>query len=263
MRPKWRGLVYLYILAVVLFILGPVLIIIPQSFSGGDMFSFPPDDFTWKQYEALAEDERIHSSLWLSLSIGAASTCLAGLIGLCAALGIVKGNLPGKNLLESLFLGPLIVPLVTTGIGFLIIFVPLGLVGSPLGIVLAHSIIISPYVVRILIATLRHFDHVQEEAAIVHGADSWYAFRTVVLPQLLPALISGAILAFLVSLDEYTVTIFLAQADTVTIPIRIYQYVAMDINPVVTALASVTVIVSFVLIVLLEKRFKIHKYLEM
>jgi len=263
LRRSWTSLVYLYILAVVLFILGPVLIIIPQSFSGGDMFSFPPAEFSLAQYQKLLQDERILASLWLSLSIGAASTVLAGLIGLCAALGIVKGNLPAKNLLESLFLGPLIVPLVTTGIGFLILFVPLGLVGSPLGIVLAHTVVISPYVVRILIATLRHFNPVQEEAAIVHGANSWYAFRTVVLPQLLPALLSGAILAFLVSLDEYTVTVFLAQADTVTIPIRIYQYVSLDINPVVTALASLTVILSFGLIVLLEKRFKIHKYLEM
>lgn len=263
MRLKWSGLAYLYIAVVMLFILVPALIIIPASFGGGDMFKFPPSGFTLKQYAALAEDERILSSLWLSFYIGIGSTVLAGIIGILSALGIVRGNLPFKGLLESFFMGPLIVPFITTGIGFLIIFVPLGLVGSPLGIILAHSVIISPYIVRIVIATLRHLDPALEEAAIVHGASAWYTFYTVVLPQLLPSLISGGILAFLVSLDEYTVTVFLAQADTVTIPIRIFQYVTMDINPIITALASVTVIASFVLIVILEKKFKIHKYLEM
>lgn len=246
-----------------LFILGPILIIIPASFGGSGLFSFPPSSYTLKHYQALLADGRILSSLWLSIYVGIFSTIVASLVGVLAAMGIVKGKLPFKELLESFFLGPLIVPLVTTGIGFLIIFVPLGIVGSPLAIILAHSVIISPYVVRILIATLRHFDHVQEEAAIVHGASNWYSFRTVVFPQLVPALISGAMLAFLVSFDEFTVTIFLAQADTVTIPIRIYQYVTMDINPVVTALASVTVIISLALIIFLEKRFKVHRFLEM
>jgi ABC-type spermidine/putrescine transport system permease subunit II len=263
LRLRWSGIAYLYIAVVTFFILVPALIIIPASFGGGDMFKFPPSGFTLKQYMALAQDERILSSLWLSLSIGVGSTILAGVIGIFSALGIVRGNLPFKGLLESFFTGPLIVPFITTGIGFLILFVPLGLVGSPLGIILAHSVIISPYIVRICIATLRHLDPALEEAAIVHGASAWYTFYTVVLPQLLPGLISGGMLAFLVSLDEYTVTVFLAQADTVTIPIRIFQYVTMDINPIITALASVTVIASFILIVVLEKKFKIHQYLEM
>lgn len=133
-------------------------------------------------------------------------------------MGITKGKLPAKGFLESFFMGPLIVPLVTTGIGFLIIFVPLGIVGTPFSIILAHSIIIIPYIVRIAIASLHHFNPVLEEAAVVHGASSWYTFRTVVFPQLLPGLISGSAMALLVSLDEYTVTIFLAQ--TIRLPFR-------------------------------------------
>ena len=263
MRLRWSGLAYLYIAVLMVFILVPALIIIPVSFGSGDMFSFPPSSFTLEQYIALVQDERILSSLWLSLYIGIGSTILAGGVGILSALGIVRGNLPFKGLLESFFMGPLIVPFITTGIGFLIIFVPMGLVGTPFGIILAHSVIISPYIIRIVIATLRHLDPALEEAAIVHGATPWYTFYTVVLPQLLPSIISGGMLAFLVSLDEYTVTVFLSQANTVTIPIRIFQYVTMDINPIITALASVTVIASFILIVVLEKKCKIHKYLEM
>jgi len=257
----WLG--YGVVAALMLFVMGPILVILPVSFGDSNMFQIPTSGWTLDRYRELFEDERIWSSVGLSLGIGVASTALAVVAGLLSAVGIVKGSLPIKNAMESFFLGPLIVPLVTTGIGFLIVFVPLGLLSSPISLVLAHSVVICPYVVRIATATLRHMDPALEEAAIVHGAKEGYAFRTVVLPQLVPAIVSGALLAFLVSVDEYTVTSFLAQTNTITLPIRIFQLVSMDINPVVTALASITVVLSFAMVLLLEKKFMIHKYLEM
>ena len=256
-----KGLGYVIIGLFILFILAPILIIIPVSF-GDNMFQFPPSGFSFDLYQQFIQDEMILSSIGLSLYIGLLSTLIACLVGLFAALGISKGYFPFKGVLETFFLGPLIVPFVTTGIGFLIFFVPLNLIDSPVSIVIAHSIVISPYVVRICLATLRQLEGVLEEAAIVHGASPWYAFRTVILPQMLPALIAGGFLAFLVSMDEYTVTVFLAQANTITLPIRIFQYVTMDINPVVTALSSISVVISLVLIAILEKKLKIHRYLE-
>lgn len=256
-----KAFTFICISLILIFILAPLLMILFVSFNPTNMFQFPPDAFSLDNYIQLFQDDRILSSIGLSLLIGLVATVIASLIGICAAVGMVRGRLPGKNILESLFLGPLIVPLVTTGIGFLLIFVPLGIVGSPVAIILAHSVVIAPYMIRILIASMRQFDSIQEEAAIVHGATPWYTFSTIVLPQLLPALSSGAILSFLVSLDEYTVTVFLSQAETVTLPLRIYQFVSVDINPIVTALASVMVVLAFVLIMILEKRLKIHKYL--
>lgn len=258
-----RWISWIYTIFIVLFLLGPLIVILPTSFGGSDMFEFPPQSFTLQNYEDLSQNEMIFSSLGLSLGVGVAATLLACLVGLCAGLGIVRGKLPFQGLLESFFLGPLIVPLVTTGIGFLIFFVPFNLVGSPISIIIAHSVIISPYVIRIVIASLRHFDPVQEEAAMIHGASPWFAFRTVVFPQLKSAVIASSILAFLVSLDEYTVTVFLTQAESVTLPIRIYHLVSIDINPVVTAISSLMVILSFLFIFFLEKKFQIHQYLEM
>jgi ABC-type spermidine/putrescine transport system permease subunit II len=246
---------------IVLFLLAPLAMIVIVSFNPENMFQFPPENFSFDNYVYLFEDERVFSSIGLSLVVGLVATVLASLVGLCAAVGIVRGRLPAKQLLESLFLGPLIVPLVTLGIGFLLIFVPLGIVGSKTSIIFAHSIVIAPYMVRILLASMRQLKPVLEEAAIVHGATPGYTFLTVVLPQLFPALISGAILSFLVSLDEYTVTVFLTEAETVTLPLQIYQFVSVDINPIVTALASVMVVIAFVVISVLEKRLQIHKYL--
>lgn len=262
MRNSLKIAGYVWIALLLAFIAAPMVIILPVSFGASDMFQFPPAEWSMERYSALFEDGRIWSSLTLSLIVGVCSTALSVAVGVLSAVGIVRGRLPFKSALESLFLGPLIVPLVTTGIGFLIIFVQAGLAGSPVALVLAHSVIIAPYVIRIAIASIRHLDPVLEEAAIVHGAKESYAFATVVLPQLTPALISGALLSFLVSLDEYTVTNFLVQADTITLPIRIFQLVSLDINPVVTALAGLTIIVSTLLIVILEKKFRIHRYLE-
>lgn len=263
MLNKWDALYYILTALIMVFMLVPVLMIIPASFAGSNMFSFPPDGFTLQHYVALFNDRLLLESVGTTLYIGVASTVLATAVGVLAALGIVKGNLPGREFLESFFLGPLIVPLVTTGIGFLIFFVPLGLLGTSPAIILAHSIIISPYVVRIACASLRHSDPLLEEAAIVHGAGAWDVFRTVIFPQMRPSLISGALLAFLVSMDEYTVTVFLVQVDLVTMPIRIFQYIMLDINPVVTALASVAIIITGTFVVLLEKRYNIHRYLAL
>jgi putative spermidine/putrescine transport system permease protein len=252
---------YIYISLILIFLFAPLLMIVIVSFHPENMFQFPPENFSFDNYVQLFQDDRIFSSLGLSVVVGLVATLIASLVGLCAAVGVVRGRLPAKHMLESLFLGPLIVPLVTLGIGFLLIFVPLGIVGTPLAIILAHSVVISPYLIRILVASMRQLEPTLEEAAIVHGATPRYTFMTVVLPQLFPALLSGAILSFLVSLDEYTVTVFLTEADLITLPLRIYQFVAVDISPVVTALASVMVIIAFVVIGLFEKRLKIHKYL--
>lgn len=263
MDKKWASFWgYLYAVLLILFILAPFLIILPVSF-GTDMFQFPPQQWTGEHYQTLLHEGRIFQSLGLSLMVGLLATLIASMAGLCAGLGVSKGRLPGKGFWESFFLGPLIVPMVTTGIGFLIFFQTLGMTGSLFSLVLAHSVIIFPYVVRITIAALRQFDPTLEEAALIHGAKPWYAFVTVVLPQLTPSLIAGALLAFLVSLDEYTVTVFLAQAESITLPIRIYQFVSNDINPVVTALASFMVVLSFIMLAFLERRFHIHRYLEL
>lgn len=261
MLTRWNSVYYLYIGLIFLFIIAPIFVIIPASFAGSNMFHFPPEELTLKHYIALFHNEALLESIWVTLYIGITSTLLASFIGICAALGIVKGHLPFKSGLESFFLGPLIVPLVTSGIGFLMLFVPLGLLGSPLALILAHSIIIAPYVVRIACASLRHSDPTLEEAAIVHGANTWLIFRCVIFPQMRASLIAGALLAFLVSMDEYTVTVFLVQVHYVTLPIRIFQYVMLDINPVVTALASIFIAVTLVLVWVLEKRFNIHRYL--
>ncbi|KGR92298.1 hypothetical protein CD30_00255 [Ureibacillus massiliensis 4400831 = CIP 108448 = CCUG 49529] len=244
-----------------LFILGPILIITPISFTE-NMFQLDFSSLTLKNYQSLFSDSNLLNSLWLTFIIAIIATFAASIIGIFGSLGIVKGQIKYSKVLENLFLGPLIIPYVTTGIGLMVFFVKLELLGTVTGIILAHIIIISPYIIRICIASLKQMNPFIEEAAIVHGASTFYMFRTVVLPQLLPATLIGGLLAFLVSIDEYTVTVFLADADTITLPIKIFQYINLDINPIVTALSTAIVIVSIIIILISEKFFKIHQYIE-
>lgn len=247
---------------VYLFLLLPLIAVLPASFSRSMDFTFPPHAWSLHWYQALLGDTRLQHSLWLSLGIALATAVLASAVGTAAALGIARKSLPLADLWESLFMGPLIVPFVVTGLALLLLFVRASVAGQAWTIVAGHITLTLPYVMRSTLASLRMSDADLEEAARVHGATPWYAFRTVVLPQLRPGMVAGAILAFLISMDEFTVTIFLASPETVTLPIRIYQYVALDINPTVMALSSVLIVVSMAAIALLDRRLAFHRYLE-
>lgn len=245
-----------------LFLLMPLLMILPASFSPDLDFRFPPATWSLDTYRALWADERLLGSLGLSLRIAVLASLLSGVIGGAAALGIARRAVPMPSFWEGLFLGPITVPFVVTGLGLLLLFAGWGTVGALWTIVIAHVVVSLPYVVRATLASLRMANPALEEAAWVHGASPWYAFRTVVLPQMRPGLIAGMLFSFFVSLDEFTVTVFLSSADTVTLPIRIYQYVALDINPTVVALRSLLVVVSAALIMTLDRRLHLHRYLE-
>src|SRR5690606_3142611 len=158
----------------------------------------------------------------------------------------------------NLFLGPLVLPLILTGLAMLMFFSSLGWIGSTRAIILAHIVLTAPYAVRTVLASLAGLDPTLEEAAWVHGASPWYAFKTAVFPQIRPGLVAGGLFAFLVSLDEYTVTVFLTGPGLVTLPIRIFQYITLHVDPTVSALASVMVVVSAVLVIAAERKLGLH-----
>ncbi|MGI6038163.1 MAG: ABC transporter permease, partial [Limnochordia bacterium] len=175
---------------------------------------------------------------------------------------IERGKLPGRELVANILLGPLVLPLVVTALALLLFFSQLGLVARPAGLFIAHTVLTIPYVMRTTLASLKSFDPALEEAAWVHGAHPWKAFWSVVLPQIRPGLVAGGIFAFLVSLDEFTVTLFLSGPGLVTMPIRVYQYIVLHVDPTVSALTSAIVVVSAVILIIAERLFKIHRYLE-
>jgi len=246
-----------------IFILAPIVTIIPASFAEGAAFVFPPRAFTTGWYARLLHDPQLGGSLLVSLVIGLAAAAGAVVLGAAIGLGIERGRLPGRALWINLFLGPLVLPLILTGLAMLMFFSSLGWIGSTRAIVLAHIVLTAPYAVRTVLASLASVDPTLEEAAWVHGADPWYAFKTALFPQIRPGLVAGGLFAFLVSLDEYTVTVFLTGPGLVTLPIRIFQYITLHVDPTVSALASAIVVVSAVLVIAAERKLGLHRYLEL
>lgn len=245
------------------FILAPIVIIIPASFADGAAFVFPPRGLTTAWYVRLLRDPQLGGSLLVSLGIGLAAAAGAVVLGAAIGLGIERGRIPGRALWLNLFLGPLVLPLILTGLAMLMFFSSLGWIGSTRAIILAHIVLTAPYAVRTVLASLAGLDPTLEEAAWVHGASPWYAFKTAVFPQIRPGLVAGGLFAFLVSLDEYTVTVFLTGPGLVTLPIRIFQYITLHVDPTVSALASVMVVVSAVLVIAAERKLGLHRYLEL
>lgn len=250
------------VIAIFAFMLAPLVMIVLVSFSPVLDFRFPPTRWSLSTYEALMTDQRLLGALATSLRVALITSVLSTLLGGAAALGIARRALPMATVWEGLFLGPITVPFVVTGLAFLLLMVKWGAVGAPWTLVAAHGVVTLPYAVRAALASLRMADPRLEEAAWIHGATPWYAFRTVLLPQMRPGLIAGMLFSFFISLDEFTVTIFLSGAQNVTLPIRIYQYIALDINPTVMALGSILVVASLLLITVLDRYLHIHRYLE-
>ena len=182
--------------AVLLFLVAPILVIVPLSFSSGSFFYYPLPGFSRRWYE-----DFFTSSFWLpslknSLIVGVSATVLATSLGTLAALGIWRARFPGQALMLAVLISPMVVPVVIVAVGAYFAFAPLGLTDGYLGLILAHTTLGVPFVVITVLATLSAFDRTLIRAAESLGASPITAFRRVMLPLILPGVTSGAVFAF-------------------------------------------------------------------
>lgn len=224
------------------FLLIPFLVAIPVSFS--PLAVFPPTGFTVKWYGAFFTAEQFNQGWRVSLTLALVVACVSTAIGASLALAVTRYDLPGKNVLTNLTLSPLIVPGVATGVGLLFYFTYVGLIDGWTRLIIAHVIITTPYVVRVMTATLYAFDRSLEEAAMNLGASEARVFLTVTLPVVRPGLVAGFIFAFMASFDNLPASIFVVQPGTYTLPVILFGYVRDDFNPIVAVVTVVMVAVA-------------------
>jgi putative spermidine/putrescine transport system permease protein len=229
---------------VLLFILIPIVVIVLLSFSSARYLQFPPPGFSLQWYEAFMHDSRWMTSLWLSLRVSLMCTGLSLVLGVLAAIVLVRDNFPGKTAVYVIILSPLIVPGIITAIAVFFLFSRLHMIGSPVAMALGQTVLTLPLVVIIVSATLQGFDQRLEQAAIILGASPIRAFFHVTLPIISPGVISSALFAFLASFDELLVPLLLADPTTMTLPVRLWQSVIMQIDPTITAVSSVLIAVA-------------------
>lgn len=231
-------------------LVAPILVVFTLSFSGSPYLEFPPAGFSLQWYARYFASPKWTGSTILSVEIGAATTALALAIGIPAAFGLVRRRFPGKGLLLAFFMAPIIVPYIITAIAVYFLFARLGLIGTPVGLLLAHTLLSIPKVVVIVAAALKGFDRTLERASMSLGASPLVTFYRVTYPGIRPAVITAALFAFLTSFDELILSMFLTGPTAVTLPKQMWDAVRLDIDP--TIAAASTLIIGVAVLILLS-----------
>jgi len=247
-----RLLVVLFAGAVLLFLIGPLFVVFPLSFSKDPFFTFPIKDYSLRWYEDFFQNSRWTRSLMNSLAAAFFSTLIATVLGTLAALGISRPGFPGRKAVMALVISPMIMPVVIVAVGAYMFFGSLGLTNTRTGLVLAHAALAVPFVVVTVLSALSTYDGNLTRAGASLGAGPVSVFFAVTLPLILPGIVSGALLAFAVSFDEVIVALFLTGADQRTLPVQMFSGIRDQINPTIMAAASLLTTVSILLFVMLN-----------
>jgi putative spermidine/putrescine transport system permease protein len=257
------GVLILVALAAValLALLFPMLVIVLVSFDTGPVLRFPPQDFSLARYAELPQLDGFVDAITLSLGVGLAVVAVDILLGVPAAIALVRGRFRGKALLIGFLQSPMMVPGIVVGVAILLFLSFVGLnVSAPL-MLLSHVVITLPFVVRITFARMESADRTLEEAAEDLGANRWQVFRYVVLPHLLPGIVGGSALAFLLSFDNLPVSIFTAPVVGPPLPVYLFQLLLYEIDPIVAPIATLQILITFVVLVVAARTLRTREVL--
>jgi putative spermidine/putrescine transport system permease protein len=231
----------------------PLAAIVATSFTTLSYVTFPPQGFTLRWYgEALHKQEFLDSFV-LSLGIALVTAVLATALGAPVAVALVRHRFPGRDLMNALFMSPLILPTVVIGIALLQFYNQLRIGSTAASLVLGHVIVTTPYAIRLIAASLTGLDPSIERAARNLGAPPLRAFCLATLPLIRPGLMAGAVFAFITSFDNVTISIFLATPRMVTLPVRIYNLWDQPLVPWLIAICALIILWTVVLIALVER----------
>jgi len=242
-----------------LFLIAPILVIMPLSFNAEPYFtftrgmlSFDPHAFSTRWYEDIINNPQWIHSIKNSFIVGTASTFLATTLGTLAALGLSRSYLPYRTVIMGVLISPMIVPLIITAAGMYFFYSDIRLTQTYTGLILAHTALGTPFVVITVTATLVGFDHSLTRAAHSLGADPARTFFKVQMPLILPGVISGALFAFVTSFDEVVVVLFMAGFEQRTIPRQMWAGIREQISPTILAVATLLIVFSICLMTALE-----------
>lgn len=246
---------YAYLLLcglIMLFLLLPILVIIPLSFSADSFLSYPLPGYSLRWYQEVLTSPAWTRALQNSLIVGVSSTLLATTLGTLAAMGLSLGHFRGKGLMQAIMISPMVVPLIISALGLYFFFAKAGLNATYTGLILAHTALGAPFVLITVTATLKGFDKNLMRAGASLGANPSQVFFKIVLPLILPGVVSGALFAFATSFDEVVVALFTAGPEQRTLPRQMFDGIRENITPAITAIATLLTLFSLALLSVLE-----------
>ncbi len=243
------------------FLLAPLVFVLLVSVNGGTVPSFPPSDLSLRWYGEALRSPAFMGGLITSLWLALAATLIATPLGTMAAFGISRGRFRGRAAIEALFLSPLIVPGIVIGIAALVWLSAWDVREAPARLVLGHALIVLPYSVRTVLAALARFDRSLEEAAMVFGASRLQVLWHVTLPVLRQSILAGAIFAFILSFDDVSVSLFLTDAHTTTLPMAIMSYMQYSFDPSIAAISAMIILVTMGGALAIERLYGLKRFL--
>lgn len=258
---KNSKILILVLIVMFIFLIGPFLVIIISSFSSDAVMRFPPKGFSFRWYDKVLNIDMFRTTFWMSLKTGLAATLTALMLGVPVAYTNVRYRYPGKSSLELFFSSPAIVPGLVVGFSLLRFFIYVTKVPILMGLYLGHTAILFPYTVRVVSASLRNFDSGVEEAAVSLGSTPLHAFFAVVLPNIRSGLVAAFILAFITSFNNVPVSLFLTGPGVATLPIQMLIYMEYYFDPTISALSSIIIVFTVIIVQSAEKLLGISKYM--
>jgi putative spermidine/putrescine transport system permease protein len=241
----------------IVFLIAPVLLLIPMSLGSAEIIEFPPSKIGFDQYHKFFNHPAWQTAVLNSLQVAVGTSILSTAIGLMASLALVWGRFKGKGIINAFIVSPMIVPLIVMALAFYISLSKLGMLGTKLGLILAYTPLTLPFSVLPISATLRGFDRSLEHAALNLGANRFQTFSKITFPIIRPGILTGAIFAFMIAFDEVVIALFICGSTAVTLPKKMWDVIRYEIEPMLPAISTLLLLLAAFILVLvgvLQKR---------
>ena len=245
-------LLWLFCGAVLLFLMAPILAIMPLSFNSEPFFTYPMPGLSLQWYREFFDSQVWMLALKNSIIVAVLATILATTLGTLAALGLTRRECPMRATIMAVLISPMVVPIIVSAVGVYYFFAAVGLLNSITGLVLAHTALGAPFVLVTVTATLSGFNYTLMRAAASLGANPVEAFFRVMLPVIAPGVVSGALFAFVTSFDEVVMALFITGSEQRTLPRQMWSGIRESISPTITAVATLLIVFSIALLMILQ-----------
>jgi putative spermidine/putrescine transport system permease protein len=247
------GLCWAMLGLVLIFLFTPILIVLAVSVTESAVFSFPPQGFSLKWYYAIRNADGLIASAWLSAQVAFISTCVSLVLGTLCAIAVVRRLVPGGDAIATFMASPLMIPGLVLGIAFLQAARSVGLRDAYLTLAIAHVVLTMPFIMRTILASLSLFDFSMVDAARMLGYSYPAALWRVLVPNILPGVMSGALFAFIASFDNYPISIFLVDVRTKTLPIQLLNQLEMSPDPTVAATSALLILATIAALIVCDR----------
>jgi ABC-type spermidine/putrescine transport system permease subunit II len=237
----------LFAVAVYLLTYLPIVLVVLTSFNDAELTKLPIEHYSTRWYASLFENTKTLAALWTSIKLGLSSTIAATMLGLCAALAVVRYEFPGKKAFLALMTLPMLAPGIVLGVSMLLFARQIGFQTGFRALLLGHTLLALPYCTFIIISSLARFDRNLEDAARGLGAGEAQVLARITIPAIMPGIIGALLFGFTISIGEFVVSFFLTSAGTTTLPIRIYSIVRVGITPEINAVSTLILAATAVL----------------